>query len=167
MKGSGPGSLGGLILFFIGELLFGKKKRTRLSNFQTTEPSKQKRNDNCSRMKDIAERFNDHTAEVIPFWVIGNNRVQKFRQVNIGERVDLRIINGDMQVFFNNEFIANLYPASGSRLERLIRDGIRFNAYLGGRDLSYSFDTDIDSCSLIVFYQLPGVAPTKVIIKDT
>ncbi len=117
-------------------------------------------------MQDIADRFKDYTAEVIPFYVRGVSQVYSFRQANIGQRVEIKLIKHGLQVFYKNEFIANLYPDTGSRLEQLIRDKVRFNAYLGGRDLSYRFDTDIDSCSVIVFYRLPGVPPTKVLIKD-
>lgn len=166
MKGSEQPSIILTLLILIGEFLFGKKKRSKPSVSQIDASTKQKRNNNCNRMKSIADRFQDHTAEVIPFWVRGRARVKKFREVNIGERVDLRLVDDDMKVFFDNEYIAELYPESGSRLEDVLIKGIRFNAYLGGRDLSYRFDDNIDSCSIIVFYKFPGVAPTKVIIKD-
>ncbi len=118
-------------------------------------------------MQNIADRFKDYTAEVIPFWVRGVIPVHTFKQANIGQKLDIKLINHGLQVFYNNEYIADLYPDSGSRLEQLIRDNIRFHAFLGGRDMSYRFDSDIDSCSVIVFYQLPGVPPTEVIIKDS
>ncbi len=167
MRGGGHFSFTGLIIYFIGYLLFGRKKRSRTPISQISASEKQKRKDNCDRMQIIADRFKDYTAEVIPFYVRVVSKVYEFRQANIGQRVEIKLIKHDLQVFYKNEFIANLYPDSGSRLKQLIRDNVRFNAYLGGRDLSYRFDTDIDSCSVIIFYQLPGVPPTKVILKDS
>ncbi len=167
MRGGGPFSFTGLILYGIGYLLFGRKKRSRSSISQISASEKQKRKDNCDRMQNIADRYKDYTAEVIPFYVRGVSQVYALRQANIGQKLEIKLINHGLQVFYNNEFIANLYPDSGSRLEQLIHDNIRFNAYLGGRNPSYPVDLDIDSCSLIVFYQLPGVPPTKVILKDS
>lgn len=117
------------------------------------------------RMKKIASLYTDHTAEVIPFFVHGKKRVETSRLIDLGNKVELRLNDGNIKVFAYGDYIAELFPDKGSHLEKVMEKGIPFHAYLGGRDLAYRFDEDRDSCSIIVFYKLDGIPPTKVILK--
>ena len=176
MKGIGSIGLWGILMFF-----FDQKKRKKRSTtyrpqhtYQASRTSQsntfdhnlaRKKRDNIERMKKIAALYTDHSAEVIPFFVRGKRRVETLRLLDPGNKVELRLNNGNIKVFAYGEYIAELLPDKGSHLEEVMNKGLTYHAYLGGRDLAYMLDEDLDSCSIIVFYKLPGLPPTKVNIE--
>ena len=53
-------------------------------------------------------------------------------------------------------------PDKRSNIYRLFDENIPYEAYLGGRDSAYLSDDDADFCSIIIFYKIDGIPPTKV-----
>lgn len=72
------------------------------------------------------------------------------------------MIKGEIKVFSYGDYISDLFTTSDSNLPRLFKEQVSFDAYLGGRNRLFLEDDDYDSCSIIVFYKLDGVPPTKV-----
>lgn len=121
--------------------------------------------ENIERVEKIVEEYEGYTAEVIKIMVSGRKKVNTWRLLTPGDKVDLRLIKGSIKVFAFGEFIAEPCLPEDSRIIKLLEDGLPFDAYLGGRDLAFANEENVDFCSIIIFYQLPGVAPTKVSIK--
>lgn len=135
-----------------------KKKYIRhISQPPTTEEDA-----NVSAMKRVISEYKDYTAEVIPINVFGRRRVETFRLLSPGRKVELRIKNGDIKVFAFGEYIAELITPVDSNVPKLFDEQIHFDAYLGGRDRTFLYDDTYDSCSIIIFYKLDGIPPTRV-----
>lgn len=140
--------------------LFPRRKKLRVSK-TCNEPSDTERA-NISAMKKVVAEHEGFTAEVIPINVFGRKRVETFRLISPGHSVELRMKDGDIKVFLFGEYIAELLLPTDSHLQQILAESIPFDAYLGGRDLAFMYDDAYDSCSIIVFYKLKGVPPTKV-----
>ena len=117
---------------------------------------------NISAMKKVVSEHQDCTAEVIGLNVSGRKHVETFRLLSPGNEVELRMKKGAIKVYAFGEYIAELITPADSNLPRLFEENVCFDAYLGGRDLAFLSNPTFDLCSIIVFYKLPGVAPTHV-----
>lgn len=113
-------------------------------------------------MQKVISEYEDYTAEVISINVFGRKRVSTFRLLSPGRKVDLRMSKGDIKVFAYGQYIADLITPASSNLPRLFEENIHFDAYLGGRDMAFLSHDTYDSCSIIIFYKLEGIPPTKV-----
>lgn len=119
-------------------------------------------NPDIAEMKKVVAEHNGWTAEVININVFGRRRVETFRLLSPGRKVELRMKNGDIKVFAYGEYISELIVSPDSSLPRLFNENITFDAYLGGRDQVFMYDNTYDSCAIIVFYKIDGIPPTEV-----
>ncbi len=120
---------------------------------------------NIRNVSKIVDQYKDYSAEVISISIFGRKKVETFRLVHPGDIVDLRYIDDEIKVYSFERFIADLIPDPNSHLREVMSNDIPYHAYLGGRKISLTNLDDYDSCSIIVFYKLDGVPPTKVILK--
>lgn len=120
---------------------------------------------NLVNVSRVVDQYKDYTAEVISINIFGKNKVEKFRLLNPGDKVELRYIHDEIKVYSFGRFIADLIPDASSRLREVMSKGIPYHSYLGGRDMALMNLDSYDSCSIIVFYKMEGVPPTKVLIK--
>ncbi len=88
--------------------------------------------------------------------------IGSFRLLNPGDELELRRVGDVVKVFAFGEYVSDLSIPDTSQIHILIRDKIPFDAYLGGRDLDYIYNDNIDFASLIIFYKIEGLSPTKV-----
>lgn len=118
-----------------------------------------------STMERIAREHSDFTAEVFNIIVSGRKKVEVSSQLAPGDRVDLRQKEGTVKVYAKGTRLADaILLDDDSRIPSVLADGISFDAYLGGRDVSAGTDT-IDFLSIVVFYKIDGVPPTKLDIN--
>lgn len=130
-----------------------------------SDPLTERERKNISDVEKLVARYDGYTAEVFDINVFGRRKVETFRLLNPGEEVTLRKYrntNGIYKVFAFDEYVADIIVTGSSRLPQLFQQKIPFYAYLGGRDRAFRFRDDYDSCSIIVFYKMDGVPPTKV-----
>lgn len=153
----------GFITVGILELFSRRRKRWETPEQSTPQPTEEEQN--ISAMQKVVAEYDGYSAEVFNISVFGRRRVETFRLLTPGKRVELKMKKGDIKVFAYGEYIAELIPPVGSNLERLFEEEVRFDAYLGGRDRVFLNSETYDSCSIIVFYKLDGVPPTKVNLK--
>ncbi len=148
-----------LVFAGVMSLVFKTKKRkpTHISNQPTSEEDA-----NIAAMKVVLSEHEDCTAEVIDINVFGRRRVETFRLLSPGRRVELRMKKDEIKVFSFGEYIAELITPADSNLPRLFNEHIHFDAYLGGRDMTFLYSDTYDSCSIIIFYKIDGIPPTKV-----
>lgn len=145
--------------------LFPSRIKKNHSYDTTADPEEEVRNQNLAAMKKIVAEHEDCTAEVIEINVFGRRKVNTFRLLSPGRKVELLMKKGDIKVFAYGEYIAELIPPAGSRLPQLFHENIPFDAYLGGRDLVFSDSDTYDLCSIIVFYKIEGIQPTEVNLR--
>lgn len=145
--------------------LFSRSKKSSstasFSPSSTTSYQSKVEEENVSAMQEIVSQHKDCTAEVIDINIFGRRRVETFRLLSIGQKIDIRMKKGDLKVFAYGEYIAELIPSAGSNLEQLFKEHIQVDAFLGGRNYTLHDDT-YDTASIILFYKLDGVPPTKV-----
>lgn len=119
-----------------------------------------------SRVQKVVASHADCTAEVFNIFVSGAARVRIFSDLIPGDKVELRMRDEKVAVYAEGKYMSTpLLPAT-SRLPGLLESDEDVEAYLGGRDISSGTDT-ADFCSIIAFYKIPGVPPTKVNIEYT
>lgn len=147
-------------LVFAGVMSLFSSSRKRPVVHSSPQPSEAEKN--VSAMQKLVSEYEGYTAEVIDINVFGRRRVETFRLLSPGRKVELRIKKGDIKVYAFGEFIAELITPVTSNLPRLFEENVNFDAYLGGRDSVFLYDDTYDSCSIIVFYKLDGVPPTQV-----
>ncbi len=162
MKGIGPMGIGPILLYLAGSLLLGRKNHRAAASSALSQDRKRRERENTERMKNVIARFEGYTAEVLSLCVNGLKEVAACRKLNPGDKVDIRLVADEVKVYAGGEYIGWLYPKSDSRLMQLLKEGVGFSAFLGGRDQDNLWNQEIDFCSLIIFYKLPGVPPTKV-----
>lgn len=119
-------------------------------------------NTDIEELKKVVAEHDGCTAEVINLNVFGRKRVETFRLLSPGRKVELRMKKGDIKVFAYGEYISELIVSPDSNLPRLFNENIAFDAYLGGREQVFMCDDTYDSCAIIVFYKIKGIPPTKV-----
>lgn len=116
-------------------------------------------------MQQITRLHSDCTAEVLNFNVFGKRKVSTIRLIDPGDKIEVRCYKDEYKVFLYGEFMADLYPPKDSLIPRLFAEGVKFESYLGGRDMAMLYTDDIDFCSAIIFYKIPGIGPTKVNLR--
>lgn len=159
-----PGAtLFGLVVAGIFSLFSGGRRRRRrtVATSQIPQPDPV-RQANFSAMQRVVAMHTDCTAEVIDIIVTGHRHVSTFRLLSPGREVELRAYNDDIKVFAYGQYVCELIPRVGSNVPRLFAEKIPFEAYLGGRDMAFLDNDSLDLCSIIIFYKLDGVPPTKV-----
>lgn len=171
MKGFGGDAPFFLVLLSIFAFFFDtRKRRSKPTSIASPEESdiweeekKREEQQNTEAAQRLVEAHADCTAEVINIIVWGWGRVYDFRKLRPGDPVEISRHKGEFKVFSHGRYIADLYPGKESRLPRIFDESIPFEAYLGGRDMRNAYvETERDYCSIIIFYRIPGVAPTKV-----
>ncbi len=126
----------------------------------------EKRQLEFSIIKRVVDQHEDCTAEVVNLMVKGSRRVKISHRLKPGDRVELRLGKEGVELFAEDRYLADLFLLpEDSRIPGILRDGITYEAFLGGRDKVLSFNPEADFISIIVFYKLPGVPPVKVDLK--
>lgn len=162
-----------LWLIFAGILAFFFDSRKRRKKSKTTskaphpdlweEEKKKDERQNVEAVKRMIAAHADCTAEVFNVVALGWGRVYQFRKVRPGDPVEIRRHNGLFKVYVENRYVSDIYAGEQSLLPRIFDENIPFEAFLGGRDMQSAYrDTERDFCSIIIFYRIPGVQPTKV-----
>ncbi|MFG6385471.1 MAG: hypothetical protein K1V80_03195 [Muribaculaceae bacterium] len=139
-----------------------KKKSQPPSGYDPLATTKSK---NIASMQDVVDAHREYTAEVFSFYVSGIKRVKTFRLLNPGDELEIRAVGNKFKVFAFGEYMNDLIIPKSSHIPRLFKDKIPFETYLGGRDLDYIYNDEIDFASIIIFYKIDGVPPTKVIMQ--
>lgn len=107
----------------------------------------------------------DCTAEVLSLAVCDARNAARMKRLRPGDQVELRARDKayavGVDVYADGCRMGELLCGEESRVPSLVADGATVEAYLGGRDLDY-YHHDCDFCSIIVFYRIPGVPPTRV-----
>jgi len=156
-----------LVLLVISFVFYMIKHRGRKSygsaSLTPRHPMPSEEQANVLAMEKIVAQHEGYTAEVIHINVFGRKRVDDFRLLKPGHEIELRMGRGGIRVYAFGKFMADVLEPAESNLPRLFKETIPFDAYLGGRNRTY--EDDYDSCSIIVFYKIDGVPPTKVILK--
>lgn len=112
-------------------------------------------------LHNIVAEHTDYTAEILSLGVYGETRAAKMKELKPGDYVELRYKNGEVAVYNDDMFMGTLLCPDNSHVPALLKSNCYVDAYLGGRDLA-QFYSDNDFCSIIAFYKIPGVPPTKV-----
>lgn len=174
MKGfGGPTPLWLVILGILACFFDTKKRRKRcIPTSQPTQPDpweEEKKKDELLNVESANRMLAAHadcTAEVFSVTALGWGQVYQFRKVRPGDPVEIRRYKGWFKVFVENRYVAELYAGEQSLLPRIFDENIPFEAFLGGRDMQSAYrDTERDFCSIIIFYRIPGVPPTKVTLQ--
>lgn len=126
------------------------------------DPLATEKSDNLSAMQKIVDAHKDFTAEIILFSVSGKHRVKNFRLLDPGDEIEVRSDGENFRIYAFNEYVSDLIIPESSLIPDLFKNKIPFDAYLGGRDLHYIHNDRIDFASLILFYRIDGILPTKV-----
>ncbi|MCM1440061.1 MAG: hypothetical protein NC131_12795 [Roseburia sp.] len=124
----------------------------------------EKRN-NMLAVERVVDAYSDHTAEVVNVFVKGRHRVETFRRLSPGDEVRLVAGKDNVALYALDVFICNLLLPDSSRILSLLKEGVPVEAFLGGRDIEQSYNEDADFASIIIFYKIDGVPPTKVILN--
>lgn len=126
------------------------------------DPMAAEKSQNISAMQKVVDEHKDFTAEVISFSVSCKKRVKKVRLLDPGDEIEIRAVRDDLKVYAFGEYMSDLIIPESSNIPRLFKEKVPFEAYLGGRDLNFINNEQIDFASIIIFYKLDGVSPTKV-----
>lgn len=119
-----------------------------------------------SEIEKVVKAHADCTAEVFKVAVIDRTPVENAKWlINPGDPVTLKKYKTYFKVLGHSYtslfYLGNFYPGASSMLPRLFADNIPFDAYLCGRD-SYQVTDNVIFISIIVFYRIDGIPPTKV-----
>lgn len=112
-------------------------------------------------MRRVVSEHSDCTAEVVNMCVLDYDRAKVISRLTPGDRVDLKLIDGTVTVYVEDKRIGEPQIPYTSRLPQILDDHIDFEAYLGGRDIQCC-TANMQFVSIIVFYKIDGVPPTKV-----
>lgn len=115
-------------------------------------------------MQKIVDAHRDCTAEVFNIFVKGRRSVRQFSDITPGDRVELHLQGNSVTVSVGAARVASAILPPSSRLPEVINGDHSFDAYLGGRD-EQNASEDADFASIIVFYILDGVPPTRVNLR--
>ena len=150
----------GLVGVLIFKLLGGGKKRSAYTDSSSSE-RKSIEEQNVATMQKVCDAHADCTAEVIPFTVIDRENVEMSRGIHHGDKVELSLDGSILALSLRGIELSTKIVPDDSLLPRVFREGVKFDAYLGGRTPSFKHDT-MDFIDIIVFYKLEGVPPTTV-----
>ena len=164
----GPFTIGGAVFTVAVRCILGlfpnRSKSTirHTPRLSTTDEPNSEEEANILAMEKVIAEYEGYTAEVFKVNIFGRKRVETFRLLSPGQRVDVKKKKGEIKVFAFGEFITDLIPGVYSNMPKLFEQNIRFDAYLGGRNRTFLYDDTYDSCSIIIFYKLDGIPPTQV-----
>lgn len=126
-------------------------------------PLSTRERENIAEMERVVAQYEGYTAEVFDITVFGRKKVDTFRLLNPGRKVELRKCSKELyEVLAFGDSVADLFAMEPSNLPQLFEENIPFYAYLGGRNRAFMSRDDFDDCKIIVFYKMDGVPPTKV-----
>lgn len=156
--GGGPGLTFASIVAAIGELT-SRKRKPSAAKIQADEKRRQKQRANAAQR--MIDAHADCTAEIFDVSVRCFPERQYIRDLSIGDKVDIRRINGIYQLWSKDNKICNIDVPETSRLPYIFDHNVRKFAYLGGK-MPNEYLFNFTNASIIVFYRLRGVPPTKV-----
>lgn len=87
-----------------------------------------------------------------------------FSELIPGDRVELRLRNGEVTLYADGKYMSTPLLSDSSRLRFLLETDEEVEAFLGGRDVTSSSE-DAEFCSIIAFYKIQDVPPTKIILE--
>ena len=159
-----------ILVIIFGIMIFGRKRLksrktyTRQDSAPTYTPAQSKRD--YSAIGEVVKAHSDCTAEVVDVFVKGLSSVAISSSTPIGSKVELSLqANNLVHLIIKGNDVATLYLLpSDSRIPLLLRNGTSVECFLGGRDVS-ALTSKVDFISIIAFYKMQGVPPTKVEIK--
>jgi len=139
--------------------------RGTASNHAHTPAISPQDNPDCQRMRDIADRHSDCTAEVFMLTIKGRKAVNEVEFMSPGDAIDLKLNrSGDIVAYTLDDIrLGTPLVPFDSNFRRVLDEDIYFDAYMGGRDDGFMGDGTL--ITLVVFYRLPGVPPTTLEIK--
>lgn len=129
------------------------------------DPLAEEKQMNKKLIETVVEAHTDCTAEVVNVFVKGRKRVNSFRQVKHGNEVKLVLSRNNVNLYAHGRFMCTLILPVTSMIPQLLKENAHIEAYLGGRDMQHSYNEDADFASIIVFYKVEGLPPTKVILN--
>lgn len=145
-----------IVAGFLSLIKTSKKTRRHVSNSATSPYSDMVRN--------VVDAHADCTAEVFNIFVHGVRKVRVFSELIPGDRVELRLRDGEVSVYADGKYMSTPLLNDSSRLRYLLESDVDVEAFLGGRDVTSATD-DAEFCSIIAFYKINGVPPTHVSIE--
>ena len=153
---------GGILLAveFCRELMRGKPT---VNNHRDVHPTDEQ---NLANIQRVIESHTDFTAEVFDI-IIDGSHCHISKQLNIGDAVTLQSSKDEVfpiNVFMQMKWVGRILSKDGSRLPDLLKKGHHIEAYIGGRDVN-CYREMRDAVTIIAFYKLDGVSPTRVNLK--
>lgn len=137
--------------------LFKTPKKRRHTAGQKSEPY-------VSNVQRVLAAHADCTAELFNIFVKGNKRVAPFSRLVPGDRMEMTA-DGERIAFFAHDIqVAEAELPESSLIPRAFREGRDPEVFLGGRDVRNASD-EAEFATLVVFYKIEGVPPTKIQIK--
>jgi hypothetical protein len=151
---------------FLGNRFASEMKPKKVKYTPTHEPKPQTATaKDYSTLHSIANAHSDYTAEVATAYVSGDER-DITRNLPVGAKVELRIDSTaeDIKLFVNGHYIGlTSYDKGKTRLFDVIGKNGSLEVYKCSTYYRQSFT--MDCFSIIAFYKMDGIAPTKVEIS--
>lgn len=152
-----------------GTTLFSLVAAGVLSLFKSPKKTKRTTSDSVpspysDMVRKVVASHAECTAEIFNIFVSGAGKVRIFSELTPGDRVELRLRNGDVSVYANGKYMASLLLSDSSRLHSLLESKADVEAFLGGRDVTSCTD-EAELCSIIAFYKIKGVPPTRISVE--
>lgn len=94
----------------------------------------------------------DCDSQVLQACISGRRRVDAFSLTRVGDRVDLRMVRGELRLYAYGEFVTDLYARYESPFDRALAANRPFEAYLKSRSTFFTSD-DCTVCDIIVFFK--------------
>lgn len=120
----------------------------------------------CEVMNRIVSMHSDCTAEILDVAIIDRKYASMSYSLPVGTVLRLELKGTTViEVYASDDIcVTTLTPPVSSNIINALQAGSPIFAYLGGRDMNNSSPMS-DFISIIVFYQLPGLSPTTVILQ--
>lgn len=115
-------------------------------------------------VQEVVAAHADCTAEVFNVFVSGAGKVRIFSELSPGDRVELHLREEGIGVFVDGKYMSTPLLPESSRLRDCLESDTEVKAFLGGRDVT-SCSEDAEFCSIVAFYKIEGVPPTRISIK--
>ena len=155
-------AIGGFFIYMYKHRTLARKCSETLSTPTPEEKS------NVLAMEKVVAAHEGCSAEVFNISVLGRRKVETFRLLSLGCKIELRLKRGCsacVDVLAFGKYITDFIPDLGSNLPRLLKKKRQFDAYLGARNLAFSYNDTCDFCSVIILFKLDGVPSTHVNLK--
>lgn len=155
-----------IVLYLISKLykIWEKAKRVTKSFPADCSPTTEDK-ENLSRITKVTEQHSDHTAEVFNFSVHGRSKVLTCRLLQPGDKIELRLKDNFLKIFAFGEYLSETYLSDKSNLKMVFEQNILYHSYIGGRYNCFMSDSIFDYFTVIIFYKVDGIPPTKVNIQ--